>query len=115
MEIVALKHVVNDDVNQLIAKFVGIKPHKFTEEIKKLMETYQKFLYGYKVDEDYVIEHSKHIGHLLFHKRELRGKNCVRCFKKKVQLNSMCYKCDRIVFDEIHDRRKNYAFGDGCD
>ena len=41
MEIVGLKNFVNDDVNQLIAKFVGTtpsKPHPTAEMMKKLIE-----------------------------------------------------------------------------
>ena len=33
MEIVGLKNFVQDDINKLIAKFVGVKPRKITEEI----------------------------------------------------------------------------------
>ena len=37
MEIVGLKIFVQDDVNKLIFKFVGVKPHPLTFEIKTLV------------------------------------------------------------------------------
>jgi len=35
MEIVGLKFFVNDDINNLIAKFVGVKPHPLAENLEK--------------------------------------------------------------------------------
>ena len=45
MEIVGLKNFVQDDVNKLIAKFVGVKPPKFIEELKFYIRNYDDHLW----------------------------------------------------------------------
>jgi hypothetical protein len=40
MEIVGLKNFVQDDVNKLIVKFVGVKPHPLAKLLKPLIEEY---------------------------------------------------------------------------
>ena len=45
MEIVGLKIFVQDDVNKLIAKFVGVKPPKFIEELKFYIRNYDDHLW----------------------------------------------------------------------
>jgi hypothetical protein len=37
MEIVGLKQKVDNDINKLIAKFVGVKPHPFAKHIKQVI------------------------------------------------------------------------------
>ena len=116
MEIVGLKHKVDDDINKLIAKFVGVKHREFIEQLEYLMTDYLRELYrSFKIDEDFVIEHHDEIGYLLFHKRVLGNKNCVRCFKNKRKRFSYCEKCDILEFKEYQERCKSYGFGDGCD
>ena len=84
MEIVGLKHKVDDDINKLIAKFVGVKHREFIEQLEYPMTGYLRELYrSFKIDEDFVIEHHDEIGYLLFHKQVLGNKDCVRCFKNK--------------------------------
>ena len=57
MEIVALKNFVQDDVNKIIFKFVGVKPRPFAIELKTLVgyfenwsgdegATFSKFVFG---------------------------------------------------------------------
>jgi hypothetical protein len=36
-QILGLKNFVQDDVNHVIAKFVGVKPRPFTNELKNLV------------------------------------------------------------------------------
>ena len=116
MEITGLKQKVDDDINKLIAKFVGVKHREFIEQLEYLMTDYLRELYrSFKIDEDYVIEHHYEIGYLLFHKRVLGNKNCVRCFKNKRKRFSYCEKCDILEFNEYQERCKSYGFGDGCD
>ena len=43
---------VQDDVNKLIAKFVGVKPGEFVKEIDFHIENYRKYLWDMKIDED---------------------------------------------------------------
>ena len=45
MEIVGLKNFVDDDVNKLIAKFVGFKPHPLTKMLKPIFNLYLKLDY----------------------------------------------------------------------
>ena len=45
MEIVGLKKFVQDDINKLITKFVGVKPHPLTIELRYLIS---KFNFRYK-------------------------------------------------------------------
>ena len=40
MEIVGLKKIVQDDVNRLISKFVGFKPHPVAELLQPLFDLY---------------------------------------------------------------------------
>ena len=40
MEIVGLKNFVQDDANNLIAKFVGFKSHPLAELLKPLFQSY---------------------------------------------------------------------------
>ena len=38
MEIVGFEKNVQDDVNKLISKFVGVKPHPFAKHIKQVID-----------------------------------------------------------------------------
>jgi len=120
MEIVGLKQKVDTDINKLIAKFVGVKVRKFIEEIDNIMLDYLKYLYGFKVDEDYIIEHFDEQWYIrknmLFRTRVLLScKNCVRCRKNKRKMNLHCYTCDRVEFQEFEERCIKNGWGDGCD
>ena len=110
MEIVGLKQKVDDNINKLIAKFVGIKPRKFIEEIDYLIKDYQFVLWEFKVDKDYVIEHYNDIGYMLFYKHvSSYFKNCRRCHKmkrergnngvycRKCENSDKCTSCDKVV------------------
>ena len=117
IQILGLKHAVPDNVNNLIFKFVGIKPRKFIEELDFLMLDYLvELCRRYGIDEDYVIEHSDDIAYLLFHRWvPLRG-NCRNCFKNKRNKTTLyCNKCDIIEFQEYQERCMKRRLGDGCD
>ena len=43
MEILGLKTFVQDDVNKLIFKFVGLKPHPLTFELKDLVRFFENW------------------------------------------------------------------------
>ena len=45
MEIVGLKQKVQDDINKLICKFVGVKPPKFMKELKFYIRNYDDHLW----------------------------------------------------------------------
>ena len=98
MEIVGLKQKVNDDINKLIAKFVGVKPRKCCEETDFLKRAYQGcYLWSHKIDEDYTMKYNEH--YKQFHEQTLtRYVNCQRCHKNKRKRNLYCYVCDRLEF-----------------
>ena len=48
MEAVGLKHFVQDDINELITKFVGTKPRKFIEELKFHIHHYQSHIHHHQ-------------------------------------------------------------------
>ena len=123
MEIVGLKQKVDNDINKLIAKFVGIKPRKITEEMKYFINDYHRLIWGYKYDDDEVIKHYNYFNDksILFYTHVLWNKvvrpNCGRCHKYKRDDNCIlyCKRCDIIEFKEYQERCKNSGFGDGCD
>jgi hypothetical protein len=42
-QILGLKNFVQDDVNHVIAKFVGVKPRPFTDELKNLVRFFENW------------------------------------------------------------------------
>ena len=48
MEIVGLKNCVQDDINKLIAKFVGVKPRIFLKELKFHIHHYQSHIHHHQ-------------------------------------------------------------------
>ena len=115
MEIVGLKQKVDDNINKLIAKFVGITPRKFVDTLNFIKLSYLKFLYReYKVDEDYVMKYDTHYQQFYEHYLRLNA-NCYRCHKNKRQGALYCYACDRIQFQEYQERCIRNGWGDGCD
>ena len=65
MEIVGLTNFVQDDINKLIAKFVGVKPPKFMKELEFYISRYDDHLWeqrqllkdlGWESEEDDIID-----------------------------------------------------------
>jgi hypothetical protein len=123
MEIVGLKQKVDNDINKLIAKFVGIQRRKFIKELTVLRRKYLFFLINEDFNEDEAIEY--YYNHynsnvMLFYTYTLRHEkmcNCARCYKFKRSKDSIlyCKKCDRIEFQEYQERCIKNGWGDGCD
>ena len=116
MEVVGLEIFVQDDVNKLIARFVGVKPPKFMKELKYFIRDYQFFLLSRGATEDEAFEyHNRYEGetvvfhtHLLWHEEVMLRRNCYKCFKNKVRRSIGCYKCEQ-------EDLNSYEVDDGCD
>ena len=84
MIIVALNNILPNDINNNIAKFIGIKPHPITKDLKWYIGRYQRRNRDKK---------------LTFSKYTLNALHCIvcNCLLKGIMLkigNEFCIKCD---------------------
>ena len=84
MEIVGLENFVQDDVNKIIAKFVGFKPHPVTKDLKRYITRYERW----NIDKN-----------ATFSKYTVDALHCrlCNCLLKGIMLemgNEFCIKCD---------------------
>ena len=114
MEIVGLKQKVDDDINKLISKFVGLPVHPHARIMTSLIKNFQnqnKMYFRICSMDDYIECRTNRFTRCL--KRDsLVLWNCSRCGKKKCK-EGYCRKCDAIQFQEFQERCRKYGFGDG--
>ena len=122
MEIVALKQKVDDDINKLIAKFVGIKPHPAA---KLLIDFSYRYSKGDYYGDDYRFEGSDAVDIInTIEWKRTPQKFCNSCYLRKTNVKHhykitkymeclQCWQrlngCDGYDIDDIYsDRYQEY-------